>query len=30
MKTNKTECAIKIFDTEEEIIIPEYILESIS
>jgi putative ATP-dependent endonuclease of OLD family len=30
MKTNKTECAIKIFDTEEEIIIPQYILESIS
>lgn len=29
MKKNKTECALKIFDTEEEIVFPEYILESI-
>lgn len=29
MKTNKTECALKIFDTEEEIVFPEYIMESI-
>lgn len=29
MKKNKTECALRIFDTEEEIIFPDYILESI-
>lgn len=29
MKTNKTECALKIFETEEEIVFPEYIMESI-
>ncbi|AOT71413.1 ATP-dependent nuclease [Geosporobacter ferrireducens] len=29
MKENKTECALKIFDTEEELRLPEYILEAI-
>lgn len=29
MKNYKTECALKIFDTEEEIIFPDYILEAI-
>ncbi|PHR71320.1 MAG: ATP-dependent endonuclease [Arcobacter sp.] len=29
MRINKTECALKIFDTSEEIIFPEYIMESI-
>lgn len=30
MKVNKTECALKIFETSEEIIIPDYILEAIA
>lgn len=29
MKSNKTECALKIFDTQEEMIFPEYIMEAI-
>ncbi len=29
MKANKTECALKIFETEEEVVFPEYIMESI-
>lgn len=29
MKVNKTECALKIFETSEEIVIPDYILEAI-
>ena len=29
MKSNKTECALKIFDTQEEIVFPDYILEAI-
>lgn len=29
MKNNKTECALKIFDTEEEIVFPDYIMEAI-
>ena len=29
MKSNKTECALKIFDSEEVIKIPEYIMEAI-
>lgn len=29
MKHNKTECALKIFDTKEKIEIPQYILEAI-
>jgi putative ATP-dependent endonuclease of OLD family len=29
MKRNKTECALKIFETDEEINFPEYILEAI-
>ena len=29
MKNNKTECALKIFESSEEIEIPEYILEAI-
>lgn len=29
MKSNKTECALKIFDTEEKMIFPDYILEAI-
>ena len=29
MKTNKTECALKIFDTQEEIVFPDYIMEAI-
>ncbi|MCD8179648.1 MAG: hypothetical protein LUE98_20505, partial [Tannerellaceae bacterium] len=30
MKTNKTKCALKIFETEEDIAFPQYILDSIS
>lgn len=30
MKVNKTECALKIFETSEEIVIPDYILEAIT
>ncbi len=29
MKTNKTECALKIFDTQEKMIFPDYIMEAI-
>ena len=29
MKNNKTECALKIFDTQEEIVFPDYIMEAI-
>ena len=29
MKTNKTECALKIFDTQEELVFPDYIMEAI-
>lgn len=29
MKSNKTECALKIFDSAEEIIFPQYILDAI-
>jgi putative ATP-dependent endonuclease of OLD family len=29
MKNNKTECAIRIFDTKEELVFPDYILASI-
>ena len=29
MKSNKTECALKIFDTQEEIVFPDYIMEAI-
>jgi putative ATP-dependent endonuclease of OLD family len=29
MKTNKTECALKIFDTQEKMIFPDYIIEAI-
>ncbi|SFE68052.1 putative ATP-dependent endonuclease of the OLD family [Paenibacillus algorifonticola] len=29
MKSNKTECALKIFETENPIVFPEYILEAI-
>ncbi len=29
MKSNKTECALNIFDTKEEMIFPDYILEAI-
>lgn len=29
MKSNKTECALKIFDTQEEMVFPDYILEAI-
>ncbi|GFN30446.1 ATP-dependent nuclease [Paenibacillus xylaniclasticus] len=29
MKNNKTECALKIFDTEESVIFPDYLLEAI-
>lgn len=29
MKNNKTECAIKIFDTKEKLVFPDYILASI-
>ena len=29
LKNNKTECAIKIFDTKEELVFPDYILASI-
>ena len=29
MKSNKTECALKIFDTTEEIIFPQYILDAV-
>jgi len=28
MKSNKTECALKIFETKEEIIFPDYIIDS--
>lgn len=30
MKANKTECALKIFETSEEIIFPKYILDAIT
>lgn len=30
MKSNKTECALKIFDTDKAIVIPEYIQEAIA
>lgn len=30
MRRNKTECAIALFDTEEEVYFPEYILEAIN
>jgi putative ATP-dependent endonuclease of OLD family len=30
MKANKTECALKIFETTEEIIFPQYILDAIA
>lgn len=30
MKSNKTDCALKIFNTEEKIIFPDYILEAIN
>jgi len=30
MKSHKTECALKIFDTAEEVKFPEYILNAIS
>lgn len=30
MKNNKTECALKIFDTHEEMVFPEYIMEAIN
>lgn len=30
MKNNKTECALKIFDTDKELVIPHYILEAIA
>ncbi|MDD3322193.1 MAG: AAA family ATPase [Paludibacter sp.] len=30
MKNNKTECALKIFDTDKAIVIPSYILEAIA
>ncbi|MDN5105774.1 AAA family ATPase [Aliarcobacter butzleri] len=29
MKNNKTECALKIFDTQEEMFFPDYIMEAI-
>ena len=29
MKSNKTECALKIFDTKEEMVFPDYIMEAI-
>ncbi len=29
MKNNKTECALKIFDTQEEMLFPDYIMEAI-
>jgi len=29
MKNNKTECALKIFDTQEKIVFPDYIMEAI-
>ena len=29
MKRNKTECALKIFDTKEELKFPDYIIEAI-
>jgi len=29
MKSNKTECALRIFDTQEEMIFPEYIMDAI-
>lgn len=30
MHANKTECALKIFDTDEEIVFPQYILDAIN
>ena len=30
MKANKTECALKIFDTNEELRFPKYILDAIA
>ena len=30
MKENKTDCALKVFDTNEEIKFPEYIINAIS
>ncbi len=29
MKSNKTECALKVFDTKEKVIFPQYILDAI-
>ncbi len=29
MKSNKTECALKIFDTKEDMVFPDYIMEAI-
>lgn len=29
MRSNKTECALKIFDTKEEMVFPDYIMEAI-
>ncbi|MDP1813229.1 MAG: hypothetical protein Q8K92_02150, partial [Leadbetterella sp.] len=29
MRSNKTECALKIFDTERKIVFPKYILDAI-
>jgi putative ATP-dependent endonuclease of OLD family len=29
MKQNKTECALKVFDTKEELKFPDYIIEAI-
>lgn len=29
MKSNKTECALKIFDTQEDMVFPDYIMEAI-
>ena len=30
MKSNKTECALKVFEYEEEIKFPQYIIDSIT
>jgi len=30
MKANKTECALKVFETKEEISFPRYILDAIA
>jgi putative ATP-dependent endonuclease of the OLD family len=30
MRANKTECALKIFETEEELTFPKYILDAVS